>query len=44
MGHGQAQIVPPLEPRADAPATAVTGGLVAGESPGVLFVGSGRRA
>ena len=42
MGHGQAQIIPPLEPRADAAAAAITGGLVAGEPPGVLPAGSGR--
>jgi len=44
IGHGQAQILPPLEPRADAAAAAITSGLVAREPPGVLFAGSGRRA
>ena len=29
MGPGQAQVVPPLEPRADAAAAAITGGLAA---------------
>ncbi len=42
MGHGQAQVVPPVEPRADAAAAAITGGLVAGEPSGVLPARSGR--
>lgn len=41
MGHGQAQIVPPLEPRADAAAADITGGLAAGEPSGVLSARSG---
>lgn len=44
IGHGQAQIVQALEPRADAAAAAITSGLAAGETSGVLFVGSGSRA
>jgi hypothetical protein len=44
MGHGQAQIVSRLEPGADAAASAITSGLAAVESPGVLFAGSGQRA
>ena len=42
MGHGQAQVVPPLEPRADTAASAITGGLAAGEPPGVFPARSGR--
>lgn len=42
MGHGQAQIFPALESRADAAAAALTSGLVAGEPSGVLLAGSGR--
>ncbi|MFT5339594.1 MAG: hypothetical protein ACI9IO_001334 [Cyanobium sp.] len=38
MGHGQAQVLPALEPRADAAATAITSGLVAREPPGVLLL------
>jgi len=34
MGHEQD--LPPLEPRADAAAAALTGGLAAGEPSGVL--------
>lgn len=41
MGHGQAQVLPRLEPGADAAATALTSGLAAGEPPGVLSAGSG---
>jgi len=40
MGHEQD--LPPLEPRAGAAAAAITGGLAAGEPPGVLPAGSGR--
>ena len=42
MGHGQ--VLPALEPRADAASAAITIGLVAREPPGVLFAGFGRRA
>ena len=41
MGHVQAQIVPPLKPRADDAAAAITGGLAAGEPSGVLSARSG---
>jgi len=41
MGHGQAQIVPPLDPRAHAASAAITGGLAAGEPLGVLPARSG---
>lgn len=36
MGLRQAQVVPPLEPRAEGAAAAITGGLAAGGPPGVL--------
>ncbi len=42
MGHAQAQVIPPLEPRADAALSAVTGRVAAREPPGVLPAGSGR--
>lgn len=42
MGHGQSQIFPSLEHRADAVAAALAGGLVTGGPPGVLPAGSGR--
>ena len=38
MGHGQAQVFPRLEPRADAAAAAITSGLVTREPPGVLLL------
>ncbi len=41
MGLGQAQIFPPLEPRADAAAAALTGGLAAVEPSGLLPARSG---
>jgi hypothetical protein len=43
MGHRQAKVVPPLEPRADAASVVFTGGLVAGGPPSVLFARSARR-
>lgn len=40
-GNRQAKVIPPLESLADAAASAITGGLAAGEPPGVLPARSG---
>ena len=37
MGHGQAQVIPSLEPRADAAAGVITSGLAAGEPSSVVI-------
>ena len=41
MGHGQAQVLPSLESRADAAAAAIIGGLAAGVPLGSIPVRSG---
>ena len=42
MGHGQAQVLPAVEPRKDAAAAAIAVEFTAGEPPGVLPAKSGR--